>query len=298
MSNLVPFGDDLPIPSFARAKATNADLTAHASQGFSTMSIKGKQFAVVTDGIRKALMNPKDPESPATYIEVVLVKSNPNTSKIYYAKGYDPAAGENVKPSCFSNDGVKPDALVATPVSTSCATCPNNVYGAKITENGKKAKLCTDSVRVAIATPDNLSDVLLLRVPPASIKALGDFGANMTKRGVDYRAVVTKISFDPEEATPKLVFRPVQFVDEATFKKIDELSESTIVQRILGMEPSPTAVKATEDMIEKAKEVVKSVSTDKVVAEKEVKAAVEAAKPKPTNTDVSELNIDDIQFDD
>jgi hypothetical protein len=297
LSNLIPFGDDFAVPAFAKAKAVNADLTAHASQGFSSMSIKGKQFAIVTDGIRKALMNPKDPDSPATYIEVVLVKSNPNTSKTFYAKGYDPAAGENVKPTCFSNDGIKPDALVASPVSQSCATCPNNVYGAKITENGKKSKPCTDSVRVAIAAPDNLNDVYLLRVPPASIKALGDFGSNMTKREVDYRAVVTKISFDPEEATPKLVFKPVQFVDEATFKKIDELSDSTLVQRILGMEVPSAVVQQSAAMVEKAKEATKFASTEKDVPVSEVKMAINAAK-EPAKTDISQISVDDINFDD
>ena len=41
------------------------------------------------------LPNPKDPESPATSIEVVLIKANKANSKVFYAKGYQEGA-ENV----------------------------------------------------------------------------------------------------------------------------------------------------------------------------------------------------------
>ena len=301
MSDLIPFGDNLPIPAFAKAKAKTNDLVSHASQGFKQLSIKGKVLAIVQDGVRKPLMNPKDPDSPATYVEVVILKANPKTSKTYYAEGYDPAAGDGVKPTCFSNDGIAPDAIVEKPQSKACATCPKNVYGAKITESGRKSKPCQDNVRVAVAAADGLTDPLLLRVPPASIRTLGDYGNQLQNRGIDYRAVITKVSFDPEEPTPKLCFRPVSLVSEEMFKKIDEMSASTLVARIIGEEPSGEVVAATATLIEKAKETSSAVaSTEKVSVEAENVKAINAAKPSKDEApkSIGDIDVDDLGFDD
>lgn len=302
MSDLIPFEDGSVLPSYAKAKATNSDLTAHAGQGYPILSIKGKRWAVVRDGQRETIRSPKDPEAAASYIEVVLVKSSPKTSKVFYAKGYDPNAGENVKPDCFSNNGETPDPLVENPVCRTCATCPNNQWGSKITESGKKGKQCADSVRVAVAAVGTVEDPMLLRVPAASIRALGDFGDMMSKRGVDYRAVVTRLSFDEDEATPKLVLKPVNFVDEATYNRVVKVSESELVSRMLGLnevKPLKTVEAVTTEVIEKAKETVKVTgSEDKKVTDKEVEKSAAAGVKKAAAVDIAKMDLDDINFDD
>jgi hypothetical protein len=124
MSNIIPF-DSGNLPAYLKAAnraVINDDLTAHAGTGFPVISIKGKVFAVVRDGDRNVLPNPNDPDSPATSIEVVLVKANKGTSKVFYAKGYQEGS-ENTKPDCFSNEGTKPDASIAVPQAKSCALC-------------------------------------------------------------------------------------------------------------------------------------------------------------------------------
>lgn len=314
--NIIPFDDNVRLPAHLRAADAdlNADLTAHAGGGFPIISIKGKVFTEVRDGERKIIPNPKDPDSPATYIEVVLVKVNKNKSKVWYATGYS-EGGEAKKPDCYSSDGVAPNADSEKPQSKTCATCKFNEWGSKITEGGKKAKMCTDTVRMAIAKPDLLNDPYLLRVPPATLKPLGEYGAMLAKRGVKYNGVVTRISFDPAEATPKLQFKPVGFLDEAGYAKVQEMIGSEIVKNILGSnvgyadevspneraagpvpeaaaaKPSQAAAKVAEVAISKAK----TVSTEEVVGTIE---KVTRGTANVSSGDLGDLDLGSLSFDD
>lgn len=307
MSNVIPF-EGGKLPAYLKSidvSALNADLTAHSSGGgFPVISIKGKVFAVVRDGERKVLPNPKDPDSPATSIEVVLLKANKGTSKVFYAKGYTEGA-EGVKPDCFSNTGDKPDASVEKPQSKSCATCPHNQWGSKVGENGGKGKACQDSIRLAVATPDLLNDPYLLRVPPASIRSVVEYGDFLKKRGVGYNMVVTRVGFDMEAPTPKLTFKPIGLLDEGGFAQVQDVILTETVKNILGAGFTPSEVTAeapteVEQIAEKSK-VTPSVSKSKTVTDDEVKAAVEtpakAAKPKAEEISV-DLDLDGLSFDD
>ena len=84
---------------------------------------------------------------------------------------------------------------------------------------------------------DPHGDAYLLRVPPASLRALGQYTQQLMKRGVPFNAVVTRISFDIEAATPKLVFQFHSFLNEQQYAAIVEASKSDIVQRIIGKDP-------------------------------------------------------------
>lgn len=306
MSNIIPFESNT-LPAHLRnmdVALVNADLVAHAGGGFPVMSIKGKTWAIVREGERKILMNPLDPSSPAGSIDVVLIKANRGTSKVYYSGGY--VEGSTEKPVCFSNDGVAPDAKVENPQSAKCATCKHNAWGSKISDNGSKVKACSDSVRLAIATPDKLDDPYLLRVPAASIRALGDYGKLLASKGVGYQAVLTKIAFDIESPTPKLVFRPVGFIDAPSFAKVQDMVESEIVQNIIG-----SAAEGIEEDFESAKakksEPATTPTKERTVTKEEVVAAVAAAaapvEPStandaaPAKVEVA-LSLDDLNFDD
>lgn len=298
MSTLIPF-ESGNLPSYLKnvdLSQFNGDLTAHASSGFPSLSIKGKVFAIVRDGERTILPNPKDPDSPATSIDAVLVKANKGTSKVFYANGYD-ESGENKKPDCFSNDGTRPDASVENPQAKSCALCPNNQWGSKVSDKGSsKGKACQDSVRMAIAAADMINDPMLLRVPPASIRALGEYGKMLDKRGVSYNMVVTKIGFDMESPTPKLTFKPVGLLSEDSYNEVQMVIASDTVQNILGsgftMAP----------MIKGESIPPQEVPAPPQEAPKPKAAAKPKAEPKPeakiADVDISDLNLDDINFDD
>lgn len=293
MSNIIPFeSNNLPAYLANVDTATlNSDLTSHAGSGFPTISIKGKVFTVVRDGERTILTKDVDGEKiPAPSIDVVLLKANKTTSKVFYIKGYQEGA-ENVKPDCFSNDGTNPDSSIEAPQAKSCATCPHNEWGSKIGDNGAtKGKACQDAVRMAIATPDQLNDPYLIRVPPASIRSLGEYGAMLKKRGVGYNAVITKIGFDMESPSPKLTFKPVGFLDEAGFNSTQEVVQSDVVKNILGQgfkaavsAPAQVENKVDASPVATPKETVTPEPTPKAAKKEDIKV---------------DLSLDDLSFDD
>lgn len=308
MSNIIPFNTESGnLPAYlkqANRAQVNDDLTAHAGTGFPIMSIKGKNFTVVRDGERTVLTKEVDGDTMAVQsIEVVLVKANKGTSKVFYLKGYQEGA-EAVKPDCFSNEGVKPDASVASPQAKSCAMCPHNQWGSKIGDNGSKGKACQDSVRMAIATPDQINEPYLLRVPPASIKALGEYGKMLAKRGVGYNMVVTRVGFDMESPTPKLTFKPTGLLNDVAYKQVQETIESDTVQSILGsIVPSANEEGAAPDeepIPEYVPPAKPAPAPEPAPAATKPKAAPKPAPaPAPAEPEVDiDLNLDNLNFDD
>ena len=232
-SQVIPF-ESANLPAFLQEifGLTN-DLLVSGGGGYPTVSIKGKVFTLKR-GDEKTLITDSNDE-PARSLEVVILKAGPagdKLSKVYYASGY--TEGSDAKPLCYSNDGIAPGVNATEPQAKTCATCPKNIWGSHVSEDGKKGKACSDSKRLAIAPPGQVNDPMLMRVPAASLKALTAFGQQLAKRGVPYQAVVTKIGFDYSVAHPALTFKPVGFVDESTLSEIKEVVDSDLVKRICG----------------------------------------------------------------
>ena len=289
MSQIIPFNSsNLPAHIVARAKAArNNALTSHVGNGgFPVLSIKGKVFTLVKQDERKIITRELDGEQvPAAALEVVIVAANPNLSKVWYAKGFED--GQNAKPDCFSNDGVKPDASSEDPQAKKCVTCPKNIWGSG--SNGK-GKACGDSRRIAIAAPDQINEPMLLRVPAASLKPLADFDRKLQNRGATFDSVVTKIKFDMEEATPKLVFVPVGFLDEHQVELVDEMAKSDKVQQIIGLQAAPEheALPAPSD--DEDDGFAEFDKAAKAPAKKAVAEEAPAPKKKATVVDDDELD--------
>lgn len=285
MANTIITFTPASVPSFLSDYKEDSDLTAHASLSYPVISIKGKVFTVVRDGVRKTLTNPKDPDSPANYLDAILVKANPNKSKAYYEGVFK--EGEDIKPRCFSNDGHHPDASVANPCSKSCANCPFNAFGSRRNPDGTmgKGKACSDSVRIAVATVDNLEDPYMIRVPATSMKALGELGRVLAQHKVPYQGVVTRISFEPSVATPRLVFKPMGFVTEEVYRKAIEVSKSDLVKAIIGeivLGSEERAAEAAE--IADARHETNNEVSPKVVTPVEAENAIQnAGKPRSRN---------------
>ena len=309
--NIIPFDSGSNLPAFLKkvdVAALNSDLTAHAGGGFPVISIKGKVFAVVRDGEREIQMNPKDPDSAATSLNVVLLKANKGTSKVFYIKGYDKDSSEGQKPDCYSNDGVEPAADAQNKQAKKCATCPHNQWGSRVSEKGAtKGKACADAVRMAVAPAGQINDAMLLRVPPASIKALGEYGQMLAKRGVGYNMVVTKVGFDLQAESPKLTFSAIGLLDDDGFAEVQEIAASDVVSNILGSSIAvAVAAEATaEPEEEEAPAPVAKPKAAAKPAEEEAPAPVAkpkaAAKPAPKPAvveDDMDLDLDGISFDD
>lgn len=308
MSQIVPF-EGGKVPAYLKeftAEVANDDLLSHASTSFPIISIKGKNFTIIRDGERNIIPNPNDPDAPANSINVVIVKANKGTSKVFYMKGYEEGTAE--KPDCFSNDGVRPDPSVEHPVSKSCNTCPNNVWGSKITDAGKKVKACSDSVRIAVSTPGDIENPYFMRVPAASIKHLGELGRQLSKQNVHYQMVVTKIMFDKESATPLLHFKPVGYLTEEQYMKVREVADGDVVQAIMGStygvgedevlaKPAEAAAAPAPEPAKPARTAAKP-KPSPAVEETEVAAAVEKAAPATAGASgFADIDIDNLSFD-
>lgn len=315
MSNEISiFDSNKNLPAYLRQTDLDDDLAKHAGSGYPVMSIKGKEFAIIRDGSRQVIPNPKDPDSPARFIDIVILKGNASKSKVFYAKGY--TEGSDAKPDCLSNNGERPDESVENPVSSNCATCPKNAWGSRISDSGQKGKACQDSVRIAIATRGALNEPMLLRIPPASIKAIGDYADMLKKKGVTYRAVQTRVEFEKESPTPKLTFKPIDFLTESEYVQATAMLNEHVIESILGTAPSVPAVtnaapaKAAEetktsveealDVTERAKRTAKAkANTTKEVSVEEVKAVVAQAETlEPVSEAEVDLDLDDLSFDD
>jgi hypothetical protein len=296
---IIPFdGGNLPAHFKNRSGSLNAEaLSGLGGGGYPVISIKGKVFAVVKGGERTVLPNPKDPDSPATSIDAVIIRMNAGTAKVFYLKGYDPESSEKQKPDCYSNDGVTPASDAANAQSKKCATCAHNQFGSA---RMGKGKACADSKRLAIATADQINEPMLVRVPPASLQGLREFLKTLDNRGADYNQVLTKISFDMDAESPKLAFRPVGILDDKTYAQVTEMMETDLIRDITGgnlgvvheamaeADVKETAPAEVEEVVEKPKAKVETKAAAKPKVEKKV-------EPEIVTDD---LDIADIDFDD
>lgn len=226
---------DLPVEVLEQFNALVGadDLDAGVSSGFPVMSIRGAKWRIVSNGEEHPVYMPGTKDL-APSVKVVILKANAAVSKTYYAGAY--VEGSDSAPDCYSNDGVAPAADSPNPQCATCAACPQNVWGSKISPNGSKIKACADVRRVAILPADDLNfSPILLRIPAASLGDLAAYGKALKQRKIPYSAVVTKLSFDPDASYPKIMFQfeRVLTADEMTL--VASRITDPVVDDILGV---------------------------------------------------------------
>lgn len=214
------------------------DLSEGVADSFAVVSFKGKVWRVKWRGEEQIVKNADG--DPSASLVAVIVKGSPQISKIYYPGAYN--EGDADAPDCFSIDGVKPDPGAANAQAPTCASCPKNIWGSKITEQGNKTKACSDSRRIAIVPYPDLKNEsfggpLLLRVPPASLQELKSYGESLEAVGAPYQAVITKITFDMELAYPKLKFQAIKALTMDEAKVVHEVMNSDVIDRMLAEAP-------------------------------------------------------------
>lgn len=237
--NTLPAKVNANLPAHLRNVLTQnvaAELTAGVQSGFPVLSYRGKVWRIRKGGEET---NYVDAEGDAMQaVELVLLKSNPQPSKIYYEDAYE--EGSTSTPTCWSADGIKPDPGVKVPQNKSCASCKMNEWGSKITPTGSKTKKCADARRIAVVFRHDLethgadAPKYLMRIPPASLNPLKDYAEKVLQpKGIPYFAVVTRIGFDANVAYPKLTFKAKAFLNEEEFELVNGFRDSEDVRRIL-----------------------------------------------------------------
>lgn len=229
---LIPFEQaDLKALASAFAGITDEEFSTGQKPSFGVLRIAGKQFAI-TKGKERTVI--KDAENlPARTVDVVVLRTSKGMSKTYYAGKFDP--NNPSPPDCYSNTGDKPAADAKSPQAVSCAKCKHNVFGSKINELGNKAKACSDSKRLAVASPTALDEPLLLSIPPASFQNYDAFVKWVAGHGLIPPAVVVRIGFG-DENYPKLTFAPKSAVPMALAADVKAARESETVLAIVGAE--------------------------------------------------------------
>ena len=268
MTALIKINPKLP-PAIARLVAlatpeTMAEMTGGVTSGYPIISYKGKVWRIRQNG--EETMHLDDDGNAMPTIDVVLVQANPSLSKIFYDTQYE--EGSTDAPRCFSNDGVKPDVSVVEPINALCATCPNNVWGSKITPNGKKTRACADARRMAVVFANELqvkhgdAPLYLLRVPPASLNPLKDYAEKvLAPKGLPFFGLATRVGFDPQAAHPQFTFKPARFVDDAEAEAIANFRGSEDTRRILAEAQEFPAQAPAEESAEAAPAATKGVAT-------------------------------------
>ena len=235
----------------ATAQDASDDLSGGVQAGFPIISFRGKVWRIRQGGEEKVFENADG--DPSASIQAVMVGANPRLSKIYYKKKYE--EGDNEQPDCFSVDGVKPDPSATNKQSKTCAACPHNAWGSRISESGKKTKACSDARRVAVAFPNDLAEngseahVALLRVPAASLGNLKMFGEALGKKGLKYFMVVAKISFDKGASYPHLEFKPTRLLTDEEAEAVLALrgDEDSRMETVLSTATEYAETDDTED---------------------------------------------------
>jgi len=220
---------------FAGQTNANDELGAGVTSSYGVIGYRGKVWSTKYQGKETPLMR-EDGDGPRGSIEVVIVKAAAAISKIFYANGYQD--GSNSAPDCWSSDGVKPDASCQSKQHPTCAACPRNAWGSRVTESGKQGKQCADSRRVAVVPVNDIANEMmggpmLLRVPAASLKDLKAYGEMLNSYGYPYYAVASRISFDPKEAFPKFVFGAIRPLTDEEARQVAELRDDKRVHQLL-----------------------------------------------------------------
>lgn len=266
MSNIVPSNIQIPAhlaKVVGQPSALSAALAGGLAGGadYPRISIKGSRFRIVEGGAETVLEDIK--------LSVVIVGANPRLSKTYYAKQWTPDS-EPSSPDCYSLDGVRPAADSTDPQNDTCAGCPMNAWGSKITPLGQQIKACADQKRLAVvASNDPTGPVYLLQVTPAALKGLGSYQKELSMRGIPVEAVKTVVTFDTDASYPKLLFKFGGFLDADEYAAVEELFGSDKVLEITGEKAAP----AEEAPAPKAKAAAKPAAKAKPEPEPEPEEA-------------------------
>ena len=289
MSNMTLFKSGSVIPDYLReaSDATTRDIAG--SSGGKQISIKGGVWRMVVGGEEVA----KNEERAMNF---VVIASGKGVTRTFYADKYE--EGKDIKPACWSAEGVVPNEEVANPQSKSCATCPQNIEGS----GDGKARACRYSKRLAVALENDIGgNIYRLSVPAKSYfgRAEGEkmplqaFGKFLSGHGIPITGIVTEARFDTAEAVPVLKFRAVRPLTKEEWELGKAQSQTEDAKQAIELKMVPSKAEGMPALPQAFKEAPAAVEKAEAVAEP-VKRAPAKAKPE---TPAATKNVSDILSD-
>lgn len=226
-----------PVPAHLQARAAAAlernreAMGGIKAGGYPRINIGGSKFTII-DGDDRTLITTPGTEFAAPMIELAVVGFNPAVSKLFYKGDWNEASAD--APDCSADNGIVPDAHIANPPSRACSTCPNNVWGSKITPQGKQVKACSDNKRLAVIPVSDLAQhkALALTITPASLKDWAEYVRTLDSRGIGVELIVTQVYFDPAATFPKLNFKMGRYLTDEEATLVDQRATGDDVRLI------------------------------------------------------------------
>lgn len=194
---------------------TNApDLSEKAVTGLGSVlpphvSIRGNKFTLVDGaGNKKQLGDTMD---------FLVTDIGDHVGKMYFSNPqWSPDADD--PPDCWSTNGVGPSRDAINPQARTCAECPHNVRGSRISAMGSSIKACRDEVVIAIVHPQFAGMLFQFKITPGSFKNWRKHveEAKNVSPGDHVGTILTRATFDPDQSGV-VVFKAVAYPDEATW---------------------------------------------------------------------------------
>ena len=225
-------------PSIFQSRNNLPDMNAAAQQGinasFAVIGFKGRNWRIKHAGEEELLMDARG--VPMATLDVVIVGISQAVSKQWYGKAY--SEGDDGAPDCFSTDGIAPDPTSPKIQGSLCATCPMNVYGSKMSDNGKKSKACQDARRLAVLPTGDLENAayggpMLLRLPPMSLSGLARYSHDLARFSAQPFMVRTELGFDYDVAYPLITFKAGGWLDDEQATAVAAALDNPLIGRIL-----------------------------------------------------------------
>lgn len=159
--------------------------------------LSAERPALAIMSLKSGVMSIGDEAVPGNEIDAIIVASIAENT--YYSTRYDPNVRTN--PDCYALGEGKATDLVPYEQSknrqhTDCASCPMFEWGSD--PNGGRGKACKERRRMAMIPADGASEMVLLSIPPTSLKNWANHVARVVATtGMSTAGVVTKIKVVP-----------------------------------------------------------------------------------------------------
>lgn len=255
-------------------KSTVASAIVNDGPNIPRISIRAGRYRLVEDGVETTV---------GVTLDTIIVGANPRVSKVFYGKAFD-ASASDVRPDCWSNDGLRPDVSVDKPVNTGCADCPHNVLGSKILPSGAKSKLCSDQRHLAIVPAADPTKVYSLTVPVSGMKSLREYFKELGNYGVGPEEAITELGFDDTASYPKITFKQKGYVPEKAIERVDVLLASDQV-KVATRQLNPTQAGPALAAPQKAAQITAAPAVDDAYEEEAAppeQVTAKSVKEKPT----------------
>jgi len=206
---------------------------------FAVIGYKGARWSIRHRGnVTMLEKTDQDGEKYAVpHLDLIALYAATHNSKTYYEKAW--VDGNDDPPDCWSTDGTKPDNAAKNKQNPTCSDCRHNEFGSRINQvTQAKGKACGDFRRWAVVPYGNIENEalggpMLLRIPPASLAAVGEFSDKLKANSVPYAAVAIRVGFATGESYPKMTFRPVAILTYDEVERVRRMQDHPLVDRIV-----------------------------------------------------------------